>query len=184
MQADISESVDLASQYPDIVAKAIAWMEESHTENDYWPSTNNTSMKCCAACYNANGCAAPCKQIPTPPSPPAPAPHCPKASNTSIPLSQLAGTWIQEGSEHVRYEVAVDVLHLKVSLGIGNCTDCCWTNAFGSVSADGRVLHVVATGPSCHRNLTGEVCDTGNELQLLWSERWSSWYRQEVFDFD
>jgi hypothetical protein len=74
--------------------------------------------------------------------------------------------------------------NLSVTLGIGSCPGCCWTTATGTVSADGRALHVVATGPECERDLTGEVCDTGNELQLVWSDRWDSWHREEAFDYD
>lgn len=73
LTADETESTDLTAKFPQVVAKAIGWMESSHTENIFWPSTNSSTQKCCASCYNHAGCKAPCHQFtetsdtPTPP---------------------------------------------------------------------------------------------------------------------
>ena len=60
LTADVSESVNVAAKFPDVVKQIVALMEESHVENPYWKSNHNSSDKCCASCFSHAGCKAPC----------------------------------------------------------------------------------------------------------------------------
>eukprot|EP00049_Salpingoeca_infusionum_P008371 m.136398 g.136398 ORF g.136398 m.136398 type:complete len:626 (+) comp13994_c1_seq1:187-2064(+) len=174
---DMSESIDLSSSYPAVVQTATNFMDESHTANKWWPSSPNSTVKCCAACYNPQGCPAPCV---------GPAPPPPKCQHVApvIPFNVLNGTWIQQSVEKFHYGMTVDKSSLTIQLSVDDCTDCCWETAYGTISADARTINVQGTTGSCNRTLTGEVCDDGNTLTIEWSQRWPSWQKPETVDLD
>merc|ERR1719265_1931808 len=98
LTADISESNNVASKHPDVVSEAVQSMEKEHEESHTWPSVKDSSEKCCAACYNPQGCASPCASMgPTPPPPtPPPTPSAP------FTPEELTGTWeANDGGGHV-----------------------------------------------------------------------------------
>lgn len=61
LTGDVSESIDVAEEHPEVTSRMAKLMEEAHTESEHWPSTQSSKDKCCQDCFTAHGCAAPCK---------------------------------------------------------------------------------------------------------------------------
>eukprot|EP01065_Artemidia_motanka_P050264 TRINITY_DN8558_c0_g1_i1.p1 TRINITY_DN8558_c0_g1~~TRINITY_DN8558_c0_g1_i1.p1 ORF type:complete len:628 (+),score=240.10 TRINITY_DN8558_c0_g1_i1:65-1885(+) len=133
LTADITESTDLAAAHPDVVKKAAGLMEAAHTETDFWPSTHNSSQKCCAACYNHQGCAAPCKKL----------------GSVAEQPSALDGTY-SAGAQ--RFQLKVSGAAVQV---VNADPKACWTSGTGTISAAGTIT--VATSGPCGVSATGTV---------------------------
>jgi arylsulfatase A-like enzyme len=61
LTTDISESHNLASQFPEVVKTAFIHMDDAHVEIPTWSSVFNASEdKCCAQCFKFGGCGGAC----------------------------------------------------------------------------------------------------------------------------
>lgn len=61
LTTDISESHNLASQFPEVVKTAFIHMDDAHVEIPTWSSVFNASEdKCCGGCFKFGGCGGAC----------------------------------------------------------------------------------------------------------------------------
>ena len=158
LATDISESHSVAADpaHAAVVARALDFMAEAHTEDPYWKSSANASDKCCGFCYKHQGCPYPCVLAPDSPTPaPAPPP-------APIPLTDLAGPWIAAcGEGPCQFTLALGADD-TITIHNDNSTSSCWGSGDGIISADGTVISGVActSVPTCVRHATGKVTAT------------------------